>query len=184
MATNLPPVPFQTPIADASGMLSRVWADWFLKAQERMGGNLAETNGELYSVETARLDNSAVTTDKISDLAVTTAKIANGAVSFAKQLSTDWTSSQASSGSTKLPNGMYVKWGVTASLASSTATTITFGSAFPTNCFQVVVSVRDNSAGATVATGHFGSGNYTASGFDLYNRTSAAYVFNWIAIGN
>jgi len=120
---------------------------------------------------------------RIKDLGVSTAKLADGAVSFLKQLATDWTKSLAVSGYQKLPSGLYVQWGVTASLASGSTTTITFPTAFPSGCLQAFPLVRDNSAVATTSTGQPGSGNYSTTGFDLYNRTSVALVFNWMAVG-
>ena len=87
------------------------------------------------------------------------------------------------SGYHMLPSGIYLQWGITASLGSGTTTTISFPVAFPTGCLQVLPGVRDNSAVATASTGQFGSGNYTTTGFDLYNRTSVALTFNWMAVG-
>lgn len=101
-----------------------------------------------------------------------------------RRLSDDFSSTQASNGYQQLPSGLYLQWGVTASLSSATTTTITFPTNFPTACFQVWAGVRNNSAGATAETGQWGTGGYATSGFDLYNRTSAAYVFNWLAVGN
>lgn len=90
----------------------------------------------------------------------------------------------ASSGYQRLPSGLIIQWGTSASLGSATTTGITFSKVFPNGCFQVILSIKDNPAGSTAATGHFGSGNYSATGFDLYNRTSASYAFNWLAVGN
>lgn len=93
-------------------------------------------------------------------------------------------SSLAASGYQQLGSGLYIQWGVTASILSGVNSTITFPIAFPAACFQVLASIRDNSADVTTGTGHVGTGGYTASNFGLYNRTSSAYVFNWVAIGN
>lgn len=120
---------------------------------------------------------------RIKDLGVTTAKIANEAVSFVKLVSTEWTKSAAASGYLKLPSGMIIQWGVTASIASGVNSGITFPLAFPTGCLQVIPTVRDNSAVATTSTGQPGSGNYSTTGFDLYNRTSVALTFNYLAVG-
>jgi hypothetical protein len=95
----------------------------------------------------------------------------------------DWAASHAASGYQKQPSGLYIQWGVTASLGSGTTTGITFPTAFPTGCLQVVAGVKDNSAVATTTTGQWGTGNYATTGFDLYNRTSGALTFNYIAVG-
>lgn len=102
-----------------------------------------------------------------------------------RRLSGDFASTQASTaGYQQLPSGLYLQWGITASLGSATTTTITFPINFPTACFQVWSGIRNNSAAATSETGQWGTGGYATSGFDLHNRTSAAYVFNWMAVGN
>lgn len=92
-------------------------------------------------------------------------------------------STRANSGTLSLPGGITIQWGVTASLNSATSTAITFPTAFAASCMQVIAGVRDNSAVATAATGQWGTGNYSASGFNLYNRTSVALTFNWFAVG-
>lgn len=161
MSAKLPPVPFRERMQDNFGYLVPVWSDWFKQAFVRMGGNIAASNDE----------------------EITTARIADGAVSFVKLLSTDWTSSKVASGYQKLASGLYVQWGATASLGSGTTTGITFPTAFPTGCLQVVAGITGNAAAATTATGQWGTGNYSASGFDLYNRTSIAHTFNWMGIG-
>lgn len=93
-------------------------------------------------------------------------------------------SDRSASGYFKFPGGLIIQWGVTASLTSATTTAITFPTPFPTACLQVIPGVYSNSAGSTAATGHYGTGTYTTDSFELYNRTSAANYFNWIAIGH
>lgn len=92
--------------------------------------------------------------------------------------------SLAATGYIKFPGGMALQWGVTASIASGTSLVVTFPLAFAVLCRQVLAGVRDNSAVTTAATGQWGTGVFTATTFTLYNRTSQAYVFNWIALGD
>ncbi len=153
--TELPAAPLQAPLIDRSGLVTQVWADFFRQAVVRMGGFTATPNDQLAATP----------------------------VVFADLQPTDWTSSQSTSGYQKLGSGLYVQWGVTASINSGTNAAQTFPIAFPTACLQVFPSVRDNSAVATSQTGHWGTGNYSTTGFDLYNRTSQAYVFNYLAVG-
>lgn len=120
---------------------------------------------------------------KVKDSGITTAKINDGAVSFVKQLSSDWTNSKATSGYAKLPSGIYIQWGVTSSLSTATTTSISLPTSFPTACAQVVVTPQGNSGSSTTATGHYGTGNYSVSAFDLYNRTSISLTFNFLAVG-
>lgn len=167
MSTKLPPVPQRAPMLDSSSILTAVWADWFKQAFVRIGENFALSNLELAT----SVNN------------ITTAKIVDSAVSFVKLLASDWTRSLSASGYQKLPSGLYIQWGSTGSLGSASNTTVSFPTSFPSSCFQVMAGITANSGGAVGATGHWGTGNYTASGFDLYNRTSAAYAFNWMAVG-
>lgn len=130
------------------------------------------------------LRTSAFTGDVTKTAGGTVQTIANDAVSFIKLLSTDWTSVKAASGYQKLPSGVYIQWGVTGSIASGTNTSVSFPIAFPTACRQVIPGIQGNSAVATSTTGHFGADITSASAFTLNNRTSSAYTFSWIAVGN
>lgn len=94
-----------------------------------------------------------------------------------------WTKANSATGYQKLPSGLYIQWGVTTSLSSATTNSITFPKSFPSSCLQVIIGIKDIPSGSTAATGHYGTGNYSSSGFDLYNRTSESYVFNWISLG-
>lgn len=202
MAVNVPPIPYNVPMTNEAGLPSPAWADWFRKLMARVGGNDAATVGSAASISSAMLQadsvtaailkdsaatdsDRAVTADHIRNSAVTTDKINNGAVNFFKLLSTDWSASAGlTSGYLKLGSGIYVQWGVTGSIGTGTTSTISFVTAFPNRCGQVVVTVKDNSARAVTVTGQPGVGNYTTTGFDLYNRCSVDHVFSWIAIGN
>lgn len=207
--SSLPPVPYQSPLLDANSLLTPAWRDWLQKAYQRMGGSVASTNSELFTVKAARLDSSvagsglsggnatalAVNVDnstidvnlnkvEVKPLGITAAQIASNAVSFIKLLSTDWTSSLGASGYQKLPSGLYIQWGVTGSIASAAAATVTFPIAFPTACFQVIPAIQNDSAAVTTATGQWGSGGYSTTGCSIYNRTSVSCNFNYIAVGN
>jgi len=94
-----------------------------------------------------------------------------------------WIQNNSANGFQRLPSGLYLQWGVTGSLSTATTTTISLPKTFPNSCLQVIIGIKDIPSGSTAATGHYGTGNYTAGGFDLYNRTSDSYVFNWLAVG-
>lgn len=61
MAVNLPPVPHKAPVIDGNGFLTQAWSDWFTKALARMGGHVASSNDELYTVTSERIAAGAVT---------------------------------------------------------------------------------------------------------------------------
>lgn len=173
---DLPPVPVSAPMTGENGIPSPVWMDWFNKVQTRLGGNIASSLTEIDNLF-------PITTPNITNLAVTQLKIAPEAVSFSRLLGTDWTNVTLGNGFQKFPTGLYLQWGITGSLGSGTTTTIAFPIAFPTACKQVIPGISGNSASSTAATGHIGTGNYTTTGFDLYNRTSLTFTFNFMAIG-
>lgn len=206
---DLPPVPRGSQILDQFGRLLPVWSDWFQKAFVRMGGHNASTNTELETVTTARIANGAVTADKIAaavagnglaggagtalsvgvdgstiEISSDALRVKDSGIPFVKLLASDWAASGAASGYFKLPSGLYVQWGVTGSYATATTTSVSFPTAFPTACRQVIVGVSGNSASSVAGTGHYGTGNYSTSAFDLYNRTSLTLTFNYIAVGN
>lgn len=91
--------------------------------------------------------------------------------------------SATASGYQRLPSGLMLQWGITSSVASGATQAVTFGKPFSSVCLQVIPGLRNMSGANITETGHFGTGNYTVNGCDIFNRTSAAYVFNWFAVG-
>lgn len=94
-----------------------------------------------------------------------------------------WDNSQAPSGYQKFPSGTIIQWGQIGTISSGTNSSASFPIPFPNACLVVNAGIIGNSAGATTETGHWGTGNYSTSGFTLFNRSSAAYTFNFYAVG-
>lgn len=94
-----------------------------------------------------------------------------------------WKKVTSASGYQKLPSGLYIQWGASASIPTASTASQTFPKAFPNACLQVVIGITGNTAVSSLATGHYGTGNYSATGFDIYNRTSQNYTFNYMAVG-
>lgn len=46
-STALPPVPYQSPIVDRSGIITKVWADWFRQLLARVASLVAAGAGSL-----------------------------------------------------------------------------------------------------------------------------------------
>lgn len=186
----LHPVPHQTPMLDANGLLTPVWADWFNKLFTRVGGTIAEANSSLTSLALATPDNSTLelsgTTLRAKDSGITNAKLA-GSIAFAKLLSTDWAVDGLTlfgvEGYQRIGTGLYIQWGRKTGVTSGSSSTVTFPIAFTTACLQMLACPRDNSGVATTATGQVGTGNYSASTASIYNRTSVTHDINWIAVG-
>lgn len=170
MATEIPPVPYKSKMLDSNGVITSIWGDWFRKVFTRLGGNIADSNAEL---KTAIKDSEMVSTARIED----------GAVSFAKLLQSDWARVLAPFGNHRFPSGFRIQWGFTGSVSSGAVGSVSFPTAFPTACLFVICGIQDNAAVPTSATGQVGTGGQNPSGFEIYNRTSVAHSFNWIAVG-
>jgi len=85
----------------------------------------------------------------------------------------------ATSGSTFLPGGLILKWGVRAT--PSDGSTVTFsGGAFPNNVFAVTLAERRN--GTSVTSTYFTS--LTTSGFTIRTSTGSNDAVHYMAIGN
>lgn len=95
------------------------------------------------------------------------------------------TSATAStSGTTTLPSGLILKWGVTNDLAGNSLTTYTLPVAFPNNIFSVVVTGYLTSDGNQLVT----LTAYTTADFTVFNRQligiSTIVKATYFAIGN
>lgn len=148
------------------------------------------------TIDTAQLAADAVDGTKIADDAVNSEHIADGAIDLAHMSvdsvdsaqyvdasidpeHTSWHSldATAANGSLTLPGGIIIKWG---KASAATSQTITFGTAFPTAIFSVVITEVDvNNRLDFAAT----VDSVTTSSFQI-NGSSGADEVNWIAIGN
>lgn len=74
---------------------------------------------------------------------------ANKAIDGAKLASalTGSNQSLATNGYQKLPGGLIIQWGESASLSTDTNSTLTFPIAFPTGCVKAFVSIRNTTTG-------------------------------------
>lgn len=173
-------------LEDALAVIQNIATDRILGRDTAGSGDPEQltVGGGLEFTGSGGIRTSEFTGDVTKSAGGTALSIANEVVNFAKLLSTDWSSSQSTSGYQKLGSGLYVQWGVTGSLASGSSTSINFPTAFPTACFQVISGIRDNSGVAVTTTGQWGTGGYGVSSFSIYNRTSEALTFNWFAVGN
>ena len=159
----------------------------------------------LATVDTAQIDNDAittakildanVTTAKIADSNVTTAKIADGNVTAAKLASTldlssktvtldsdflkESASTLSANGYIKLNNGLMIQWGRNTD-TSGLSTTHTFATAFPNNCWVVNLQ-RNESAAATRWSSYVTA--LSRTGFTFYSPNNGGTHY-FIAIGN
>jgi hypothetical protein len=90
--------------------------------------------------------------------------------------------SMAANGYQKLPNGLIIQWGTSASISSSVSSgTITFPVAFPSNA--AYVNIIGVGAVTTGANTNLCLATKTATNFSFVNTYLSAEPFNWIAIG-
>jgi len=86
------------------------------------------------------------------------------------------TISAALPGQTCLPGGIILKMGTASIVSTGAGTTVTFGTAFPNNCFLVFLEPLDGSAKATTVISR-AVANFVARGEN-------AITVMWIALGN
>ena len=118
------------------------------------------------------------------DLTSCTATTAASATSTTQLATTAFafgTLSNAANGYMKLPNGMILQWGTTASLTQDSSTVITYPIAFPTSVYNVQIN---NIKALTVSS----SGENTVdtvglSSFVLRKGSDGTSPFYWMAIG-
>jgi hypothetical protein len=91
--------------------------------------------------------------------------------------------SLAANGYYKFPGGLIIQWG-SASVAGSTASTITFPTGFPTACDSVTATYADTPTSGSVPSVGPGCGSITTSNFALANGSGGTHTINWIAIGH
>ena len=123
-------------------------------------------------IVSANIQDATITGSDIANSTITNAKLANNAFSA------------NSPGYLVLPNGIYIQWGSTGSIAGSGSSSVTFPIAFPTACLTVQVNlILTGAAGNNYATG--GGTSLTTTGFTIYNgNTSVALTgTRWLAIG-
>lgn len=92
--------------------------------------------------------------------------------------------SKTSNGYTKLPNGMILQWGASASIGGNSSVSVTFPVAFPTACLNVQCVVQNtnpnnDSWGALVS---FNASTATLAR-GIYQGTNEAGPLYWLAIG-
>jgi hypothetical protein len=100
--------------------------------------------------------------------------INTGFIGSNQSLSTD--------GYQKFPGGLIMQWGTTPVIAGPGTLAITFAVAFPTNCANVQITIKDESAD-TSSTGIVAARSVTTTGFTLRNGEDPNMIFNWLAIG-
>ena len=112
------------------------------------------------------------TTQTAAGLTTVNPVIASGALTFADATTqnTSGAVSKASSGYTKLPNGLIIQWGGTPFSGGGGTANITFPVAFPTACLAVTASVG---RGSTL------SGYMMSTQIGTFNTTSAAVIGNY-----
>jgi len=101
---------------------------------------------------------------------------------LAEMKAVDFVASKAANGYQKLPSGLIIQWGETASVAGGNVTTITFPISFPNLCASAsVIRHTTNTTSSTLYSWAINA--LSATGADLHNGTSSTESAFWIAIG-
>jgi hypothetical protein len=81
----------------------------------------------------------------------------------------------------KLPSGIIIQWGKTASISTGGNAAVTFPVAFPAACWVVLSTLEVASGSNSFGVSH---GTPSTTGVTLYSNGSVAGPHTWIAIGN
>lgn len=104
----------------------------------------------------------------------------NASVSMGSNILNLGTSSLGTNGYSRLPNGLLLQWGTSASIGQDSSGSVTFPIAF-TTLYCVTITPR-----ASTNTGGGGADNITASsttGFTISHGADGTATFYWMAIG-
>lgn len=89
--------------------------------------------------------------------------------------------SLAANGYQKLPGGLIIQWGTTASIPNASTGTTNFPIAFPNAGFSVVAHVTGIGSGTATASENIATFNTTQ--FTIFNPTGGPNTWRWIAFG-
>lgn len=104
-----------------------------------------------------------------------------GDIWFDLAATTGYTQNLATAGYTKLPNGLYIQWGVSGSIAQDSGGYTSFYTAFPNECFAVMATRYSGTAGS--GEGSVTAYIYSTTQFYIYNGEDVTSTFKYIAIG-
>lgn len=137
-------------------------------------------SNNVYAAGSSDLANALLIANNLSDVANPATALSNiGGVASSSFTGTN--QSLATNGYQKLPGGLIVQWGMSGSIPSVSAATITLPVAFPTANLGVYISA--SSAGGA-AQSHDFTGSPTLTNFTIQNSASVAATYNWFAIGH
>lgn len=89
--------------------------------------------------------------------------------------------SLADFGYQKLPSGLILQWGESASLAGGSHRDITYPIPFPTSVLQVQITPQATADSSTPVG--FGWNRTSLADFTARNLSASSLTFNWLAIG-
>ena len=106
---------------------------------------------------------------------------AQGDIWFDLAATTGYTQNLAAAGYTKLPNGLYIQWGQTASYGQDSGGYNSFYTAFPNACLAVVAIIFSGVSNS--GQGSIAAYLYSTTQFYMYNGQDVTSSFKYIAIG-
>ena len=90
-------------------------------------------------------------------------------------------SSLLTNGLQRLPSGMIMQWGTTASITTGTSITVTLPVAMPANILQVMITSQSSANGTVPFSGGWQAINNAT--FTLRNNSTLTGQYSWMAIG-
>jgi len=90
-------------------------------------------------------------------------------------------SSLLTNGLQRLPSGMIMQWGTTASITTGTSITVTLPVAMPANILQVMITSQSSANGTVTFSGGWQAINNAT--FTLRNNSTLTGQYSWMAIG-
>ena len=111
----------------------------------------------------------------------TTAASATNTTQIATTAFAYGTLSAATNGYTILPNGLYMQWGTSASVAGDSSTTVTYPIAFPSAIYNVQITAIGTLL--TTGQGEDRVGSVGLTTFSLNHGMDGTETFYWMAIG-
>ena len=121
-------------------------------------------------------------TQTLTNKTIDGSQLVASSVAYAKFLTTDWTNSKTTSGYQKLPSGIIIQWGVTASVSDGGSATVTFPIAFPTALLNAMVT-NQGSGGGNFGGTSAALTSTTTMNVGHYNASLNSSPLMWVAIG-
>ncbi len=154
----------------------------FVNVTTNGAGSVARQGGDVIYFGATALPSIAVNGGESLDVvAHATGWVAIGGSMSLAYASSSFGASLAANGYQKLPSGMIIQWGSSSAISSGSQLTITLPIAMPSALLRVFATAETSTSDTTPVSGGWSS--VSTSQFVLRNKSTAASLFSWMAIG-